>query len=98
VCECVCVSVRVCVFVSVCVSVCVYSLSYPACKAHAPYCIVTFDPSGSTTFCTSSHKTPRFSKKNTIEHKMYVLIPSTTSARNISHSKYNSARYYHKCA
>jgi hypothetical protein len=47
---------------------CVYSLSYPACKAHAPYYIVIFGLSGSTLiyrrtiFC-----------KTVIEHEMFVL-------------------------
>jgi hypothetical protein len=40
--ECVCVCARA--------RVCVCSLSYPACKAHAPYCTVTCDLSGSTIF------------------------------------------------
>jgi hypothetical protein len=33
-----------------------------------------------------------------MEHKMCVLIFSTTFVWNISHSKKNSRRYYHKCA
>jgi hypothetical protein len=32
-----------------------------------------------------------------IEHKVCILIFFTTSVGNISHSKKNSARYYHKC-
>jgi hypothetical protein len=35
--------------------------------------------------------------KNVIEYKMCVLIFSTTFIWNISHSKKNSLRYYHKC-
>jgi hypothetical protein len=31
--------------------VCVYSLSYPACRAHAPYYVVTYGLSGSNFFC-----------------------------------------------
>jgi len=44
-------------------------------------------------FCTLSHKRQDFRKK-VIEHKMCVLIFSTTFVRNISHSKNNSAKYY----
>jgi hypothetical protein len=47
-------------------------------------------------FPTLSHKRYDFRKKVT-EHKMCVLIFSTTFVWNISHSKKNSARYYHKC-
>jgi hypothetical protein len=35
--------------------------------------------------------------KIVIEHKMCVLIFSTTFLRNIFHCKTNSVRYYHKC-
>ena len=39
------------------IKICVYSLSYPACKAHVPYYIVTCDQSGSTILnATLSHK------------------------------------------
>jgi len=40
----------------------------------------------------------RRSVKKFIEHKMLVLIFSTTFVWNISHSKKNWARYGHKCA
>jgi hypothetical protein len=43
-------------------------------------------------FATLSHKEYDFRKK-VIEHKMCVLIFSTTFVRNNSHSKKNSARY-----
>ena len=36
-------------------------------------------------------------RKKFAEHKMCLLIFSTTFAWNISYSKKNSARYYHKC-
>jgi hypothetical protein len=44
----------------------------------------------------SKKKITNFGHK-VIEYKMCVLNFSTTSARNISHSKNNSAIYYHKC-
>jgi len=47
-------------------------------------------------FSTLSPKRGDFRKTFT-EHKMCVLIFSTTFVWNISHSKKNSARYYHKC-
>jgi hypothetical protein len=37
-----------------------------------------------------------FDKKK-IQHKMCVLIVSTSLCKNISHSKKNLARYCHKC-
>ena len=45
-------------------------------------------------FSTLSHKRHDFREKS-YEHKMRVLIFSTTLVRNISHSKKNSSRYYH---
>jgi hypothetical protein len=47
-------------------------------------------------FSTLSHKRHDF-RENVIGHKMCVLIFSTTFVWNISHSKKNWARYYHKC-
>jgi hypothetical protein len=47
-------------------------------------------------FSTLSHKRHDFRKKVT-EHKMRVLIFSTTFISNISHPKKNSATYCHKC-
>ena len=77
---------------------CLYScLSYPACKSHL-FCAVLY--------CHLwhfwlYHIFPRylingmiFEKKIFIEYK---IIFSTTSVRNISHSKKYSASYYHKC-
>jgi len=46
---------------------------------------------------TVYHKRHNFGKK-AIEHKICVLIFSTNFVWNISHSKKNSATYYHKCA
>jgi hypothetical protein len=47
-------------------------------------------------FSKLSHKRYDFRKKS-IEYEVWVLIFSTTFVYNISHSKKNSARYYHKC-
>jgi len=48
-------------------------------------------------FSTLSHKRYDFRGKKAIEPKMYVLIFSTTSVWNISHSRKNWARYDQKC-
>ena len=44
-------------------------------------------------FSTLSHKRHDFRKK-VIEHKMCVLVFSTTPVRNISQSRNNSVRYH----
>jgi len=77
---------------------CVPSHSYPACKAHALYYTysVTFGLSDCTTFYHIISYMAQFFFKNVIEHKVCVLIFTTTFVWNISHSKKNSARYYHK--
>jgi len=49
--------------------VCVCSLSYPACKAHAPYHTVICGLSGCTMFSTLSHKWHGFRKKKFINVK-----------------------------
>jgi hypothetical protein len=36
-------------------------------------------------------------RRSVIEHKMYILIFSTTFFQNISHSKNKSEEYCHKC-
>jgi hypothetical protein len=48
-------------------------------------------------FSTLSHKRKGFRKKKLLGIKCVCLIFCTTFVRNISHSKNNPARYYHKC-
>ena len=45
-------------------------------------------------FSTLSHKQYVFRKKKVTEHKMYVLIVSTTFTCNVSHSEKNAGGYY----
>ena len=71
---------------------CVYSLRYPVCNAHAPYCHLWPDRLWQH-LSTLSHKRHDF-RKIVVEHKVCVLIFSTVFLRNISHSKKNWARYY----
>ena len=72
---------------------CVCSLSYPACKGHAPYFIVNCDLSD---YHSLLHKRHDF-RGGVTGHKMCVLILSTIFFFwNISHSKRNPARY-HNC-
>jgi hypothetical protein len=47
-------------------------------------------------FTTLFHKRHDLREK-VVEHKMCVLIFSTTFVGNISHSDKNSARYYRRC-
>ena len=65
--------------------VCICSLRYTACNAHAPYCHLWPGP----LYNIFSHyfTKARFSKKKVTEHKVCLLILSTTFVRNISHSK-----------
>ena len=65
--------------------VCVCSLSYPAFNSLAPYYTVICGLSGCTVFSTLSQKRHDFSEK------------CKTFIWNISRSKKNSFRYYHKC-
>jgi hypothetical protein len=77
-------------------STCLHSCcSFLAFKAHAPYHIVISGICGSNKFSLFSHELHDFGGKN-IVYKMHVSSFSTTSARNVSNSNNNSARYYHK--
>jgi hypothetical protein len=79
-------------------SVC--SLSYPACKAHAPNYIVICDLSGSTTFFPhylSNGRTFGLGGGGGIERKMGGLIFSANWVSNIPYFKKSLARYCHTC-
>jgi len=76
--------------VCVCVCVCICSRRYPACNAHAPYCHLWPSP--------QYNIFPHFPindkiLENFTEHKMCVLIFSTTFISSISLSKNKWARY-----
>jgi hypothetical protein len=53
---------------------CVFSLSYPACKAHAHYYIVISGLPGSTTFVHIISKKGTILREKVTEHKMCVII------------------------
>ena len=71
--------------------VCIFSLSYSARNAHAPYYIVICCLLGCTICLHNISQTARFLRKNVIERKMFVFMFSTNFVRNISHSTNNSA-------
>ena len=81
-------------WVRVCVCVCI--LSYPACKAHAPYCFVICGLPRSTIFFHVITQTTRFSRENKLLNTKCVLIFSTNFDWNISNFKNKWAKYYHK--
>ena len=62
---------------------------------HAPCYIIICGLSGCTIFSTLSHKWHNFRRKRLLNTNC-VLIFSATFVWNISHSKKNSARYYHR--
>ena len=66
--------------VGVCMPVRAYSLVYPACNAHAPYCDVICGPSDSATFFDYLINGTIFEKK-VIGPKMCLLILSTTFSK-----------------
>ena len=73
--------------------VCVCSLSYPARSAHAPYCVVFCGLFGRIIHFTLSPKWHDFWGKKFTGLKICLLIFSTNSVWNISHSKKKSAPY-----
>jgi len=87
-------SLSVCVCVCVCVCIC--SRRYPARNAHGPYCHLWPSP--------LYNSFPHFlingkilEKKKVTEHKICVLIFSTTFVWSLSLSKKKWARYDNKC-
>jgi hypothetical protein len=64
---------------------------------YAPHCNVICGPFVCTTFFDTVSKIARISEKKVTEHRMCVLITSTTFNWNISYRKKNSAKYCHKC-
>ena len=68
---------------------------YPACKAHAHYYVI-FGLVILPYISTLSHKRQEFRKKLT-EQKVCTFISSRVFTWNISRSKNNSVRCYHKC-
>ena len=80
-------------------SVCVYSLRYPVRKVRAPYYIVICGWYGYTVFFHTISETARFSEQK-LSNIMCacVLILAATFVWNISHSKKNSKKCYHRCA
>ena len=76
--------------------VCMFSLRYPACNAHVPCCHLWPLRFYSIFPHYLVHGTI-FRRKKFIEHKMCVLIFSTTRVSNISRSKKNWGRYDQKC-
>jgi surface polysaccharide O-acyltransferase-like enzyme len=76
--------------------VCVCSLSYPAFNVHAPYYSQLWPAPLYSIFAHYLINDTIFGKKKLLNIKC-VLIFCTTFVWNISHSKKNSARYYHQC-
>ena len=74
--------------------VCICSLRYSACNAHAPRCLMW--PAPHCSILPHYLIKGTILEKKIIDHKMCVLIFSTTFAWNISHSKKKSTRYDRK--
>ena len=74
-------------------------LIYSACKSHLFSAVVYRHlwPVRLYRGLTLSIRTERFSGETLLDMKVCVLISFTTSVWNISHSKKNSASYYHEC-
>jgi hypothetical protein len=92
---CVRTQVSACVWVQgagVCFHAC--SLTHPACNAHAPFRLW---PRWLHQIFRHYLTNGTISGKKVDEHKMCVLIFSTSFIRNTSHSKKDLARYCPKC-
>jgi hypothetical protein len=62
---------------------CICSLRYPACNAHAPCCHLWLDP---LYIIFPHYLTKGMNFEKVTEHKVCVLIFSTTFVPNLSHS------------
>ena len=74
-----------------------FSLSYPARNAHAPYCHLWPAPPYNTFPHSLINGTNFERKKKVTEHKTCILISSTTFLWHVSHSKKKWARCDQKC-
>jgi len=72
-------------------------LSYPACKANAPYYVVVCGFHGSTIFLKNITQKTWFSKKKLLNTKCVDVDILKRIYWNISFSTKYSARFYHKC-
>jgi len=68
-------------------------LQHTMCLCHIVVCSLN----GCIKIFPYPRKAPLSKTKKNIEHKMSVLIFSTTFVKNIFHSKNNRARYQQKC-
>jgi hypothetical protein len=102
VCMCVCVCVCVCVYMEVpgrvgvcmCALACILAIQYATCMRH----ILSFLPFlALPNFSTLSDKRHNFRKKKLLNLKGVFWFSLHFFVWNISHSKKNSATYFHKC-
>ena len=72
------------------------STRHPACNIYVLYFIAISGLSGSTIFFSHYLTNSKIFGEKITDRRMCVLTPSTAFVRNISHSKKNSERRYHK--